>query len=304
MDIFDTVTIYDGAEFGENDIPRGRGSTGQKGRTGLILLSQSGETRDLHRCIQIANKYDLTTIGLVNVPDSTIARETHCGVYLNAGREVAVASTKSFTNQCIVLALVAIWFSQERGTCLTKRRHMIQDIRKFALQAKAIMDADQQETVRCLAKQLMNTVKTSNTETMFLLGKGSEEAIAREGALKIKEVAYLHAEGYSSSALKHGPFALICENTPIVLIDVNEEHHAKSQNAMHEVLARGAFVVHISNQMADDSSASSTIRVASNETFSGLLANIYIQCLSYYLALEKGNNPDFPRNLAKVVTVE
>lgn len=302
LDIFDTVTIYDGAEFGEHDIPR-------TGATGLILLSQSGETRDLHRCIQIANEHNLMTIGLVNVPDSTIARESRCGVYLNAGREVAVASTKSFTNQCVVLALVAIWFSQERGTCLSKRQRMIQDLRKLPVQVKHIMETETMEAIRYVVKRLNGLyADTSFAQSMFLLGKGSEEAIAKEGALKLKEVAYIHAEGYSSSALKHGPFALICENTPIILIDVDEKHRAKNQNAMHEVAARGAYVVHIRDYVDHECEKGrcnlTGLFVQPNSTFSGVLANVYVQIMSYYLAIEQGINPDFPRNLAKVVTVE
>ena len=307
LDIFDTVTIYDGAEFGEHDIPGRRGKR-PVGSTGLILLSQSGETRDLHRCIQIANENDLMTIGLVNVPDSTIARETHCGVYLNAGREVAVASTKSFTNQCVVLALVAVWFSQERGTCLSKRQRMIQDLRKLPIQVKHIMERDTVEAIQYIVKRLNALYHdTSANRSMFLLGKGSEEAIAKEGALKLKEVAYVHAEGYSSSALKHGPFALICENTPIILVDVDEQYRAKNQNAMHEVAARGAYVVHIRDYIDQEyqpGSKQTGLYVQPNSTFSGVLANVYIQIMSYYLAVEQGIHPDFPRNLAKVVTVE
>ncbi len=307
LDIFDTVTIYDGAEFGEHDIPgrRANGTNRPTCRTGLILLSQSGETRDLHRCLQIANEHDLMTIGLVNVPDSTIARETRCGVYLNAGREVAVASTKSFTNQCVGLTLVAIWFSQERGTCLSKRERMIQDLRKLPLQVKHIMEKDTIEAIQYVVKRLANQFDNiSSTLSMFLLGKGSEEAIAREGALKLKEVAYVHAEGYSSSALKHGPFALICENTPIILIDVDQQYRTKNQNAMHEVMVRGAYVVHIRDYLDQECERGTGLFVQPNSTFSGILANVYVQILSYYLAIERGVNPDFPRNLAKVVTVE
>jgi glucosamine--fructose-6-phosphate aminotransferase (isomerizing) len=133
LDIFDTVVAYDGAEFQIKDIPK-------KGTTCVILLSQSGETKDLHRCIQIAKDYDLITIGIVNVHDSLIARETDCGVYLNAGREVAVASTKSFTSQCVVLAMVAIWFSQNRGTCIERRKQIINDLRNLPFQIQNILD--------------------------------------------------------------------------------------------------------------------------------------------------------------------
>uniref|UniRef100_A0A6C0B0C7 Glutamine--fructose-6-phosphate aminotransferase [isomerizing] n=1 Tax=viral metagenome TaxID=1070528 RepID=A0A6C0B0C7_9ZZZZ len=314
LDIFITISVYDGAEFDKRDIPYYKNNNNNKNknnkknkRTGIILLSQSGETKDLHRCIQIANENNVVTIGLVNVPDSTIARESDCGVYLNAGREVAVASTKSFTSQCVVLALVAVWFSQERGTCLTKRKKILQDIYKLPVQLKVILDKSQLDVIKNTAKDKM--IKLKEITSFFLLGKASLEAIAKEGSLKLKEVAYIHAEGFSASALKHGPLALICDKTPILLIDVDDQHRSKIQNAMHEVLARGASVIHISDSNAckiDDEHYTKYINfmIQKNNTFSGILANVYVQLLSYYLALEQGINPDFPRNLAKVVTVE
>jgi glucosamine--fructose-6-phosphate aminotransferase (isomerizing) len=135
---------------------------------------------------------------------------------------------------------------------------------------------------------------------MFILGKGRDEAIAKEGSLKLKEIAYIHAEGYSSSALKHGPFALIENGLPIIILDINDEYRDKNRNAYQEVSARNAFVLKITDINESDNS----LIIEKNATFGGLLANIYIQLLSYYLALSQNYNPDFPRNLAKVVTVE
>jgi glucosamine--fructose-6-phosphate aminotransferase (isomerizing) len=282
LNIFETVTVYDGAEFNVKDIPK-------SGETGIILLSQSGETKDLHRCIQIAKNNNLLTIGIVNVIDSLIARESSCGVYLNAGREVAVASSKSFTNQCIVLTLVAIWFSQNRNTCLETRIQIVNDLHYVSLQIQNITSN---------TKSIISIVDNiKNSSTIFLLGKGKEEAIAKEGALKLKEIAYIHAEGYSSSALKHGPFALIEDNTPIIIIDVDDDHRDKNRNAYEEIKARNAYIIRISDIGGE-------LEIERNKTFGGLLANVYIQLISYYIALEKGNNPDYPRNLAKVVTVE
>lgn len=286
LDIFDTVSSYDGAEFNSKDIPK-------RGNTGIILLSQSGETKDLHRCIKIANHHDIITIGIVNVVDSVIARESDCGVYLNAGREVGVASTKSFTNQCIVLSMVAVWFSQNMNTCCEKRKQIISDLRVLPFQME--------ELLRYIEKNpgylspyisILKVVKT-----MFLLGKGKSEAIAKEGSLKIKEISYIHAEGYSSSALKHGPFALIEEGTPIILLDIDDDHRDKTNNVYQEVLSRGAYVIRISDKDGE-------LMVKTNRTFGGILANIYLQIISYYVALELGHSPDYPRNLAKVVTVE
>lgn len=287
LDIFDTVVSYDGAEFNIKDIPK-------KGKTAIILLSQSGETKDLQRCIQIAKDYDLITIGIVNVIDSQIARETDCGVYLNAGREVSVASTKSFTNQCIVLAMVAVWFSQNMGTAIEKRRKIISDLRNISFQVQNILDND--DYTKNIAKIL------EKTNSVFILGKGHDEAIAKESSLKLKEIGYIHAEGYSTSSLKHGTFALIEENLPIIIIDVTDEYREKNMNAYQEVKARNAYVIRFTDK--NENVGKADLVIEKNSTFGGLLVNIYIQLLSYHVAILKGHNPDYPRNLAKVVTVE
>lgn len=294
---FDTVAIYDGADFQVKDIPK-------HGKTGAILLSQSGETKDLHRCIQIAKQCDLFTIGAINVVDSFIARETDCGVYLNAGREIAVASTKSFTNQCVVLAMMAVWFSQIRKTNVKKRRKIIEDLRKLPLQITDVI-RDYLPTIQEVLARL------ENAQSAFVLGKGNTAAVAFEGSLKIKEVCYVHAEGYSTSALKHGPFALIERGTPIILLDVDEEHRDKTQNAYQEIASRDAFVITLTDhpvpmyeESCDHGNNNCIIHLDSNSTFGGLLANVFLQLLSYHWAVQRGNNPDFPRNLAKVVTVE
>jgi glucosamine--fructose-6-phosphate aminotransferase (isomerizing) len=289
LDIFHSITLYDGAEFNCKDIPK-------HGNCGVILLSQSGETKDLHRCIQIAKENDLITIGVVNSVDSLIARETDCGVYLNAGREVAVASTKSYTNQCIVLSLIALWFSQQFKTHPERRRKIINDIRNLPYQIQCIFD--EIDNIKIIAKNINDLKKKS----MFILGKGSNEAIAKEGALKIKEVSYLHAEGCSSSSLKHGPFALIEDNLPIILIDIDHIYRDKTRNIYEEINSRNAYVIVITDD--NDSYYKNVLKIEKNNTFGGLIANVYLQLISYYLSIEKGYNPDFPRNLAKVVTVE
>lgn len=292
-DIFNTVCCFDGAEFDTLDIPK-------KGKTAVILLSQSGETKDLHRCIDIAKMYDLITIGVVNVHDSMIARETDCGVYLNAGRENAVASTKSFTNQCVVLSMIAIWFSQVKGTYINKRKQIVKDIMKLEYNVKA--------TIENIHKQIKHIVQKIPSGSLFVLGKGECEAIAKEGALKIKEVSYIHAEGYSSSALKHGPFALIQHSTPIIIIDVSKKYHDKNLNACNETLSRDSLNIIITNTSASYIKTGvpeeNIIVIENNETYNSLIANICIQIISYYLSIKFDHNPDFPRNLAKVVTVE
>lgn len=283
LEIFDTITIYDGAEFNIYDIPR-------NGKTGLVLLSQSGETKDLHRCLQIAKENNLITIGIINVVDSMISRETTCGVYLNAGREVGVASTKSFTSQCVVLTLVAIWFSQLKNSCIEKRKELINNLKELPSQIDNILNN------WYLVKNLVNL--NIFNKSCFILGKSSDEAIAKEGALKLKEISYIHTEGFSSSALKHGPFALITPGLPIIILDTCLEHHDKNMNALQEVKAREANVILIGFTEQCD------LKIEYSKTFSGILANIYLQILSFEIAIKNGYNPDFPRNLAKVVTVE
>lgn len=289
LDIFDTVFLCDGAEFHKNDIPK-------KGKTAAILLSQSGETKDLQRCLPMIEDCGIISIGVVNVIDSFIARETTCGVYLNAGREVAVASTKSFTSQCVVLSLLAVWFSQNKGTCVEKRRRIIHDLHQLSFQCSSILTKSNMEHIRNLSKDIIDARST------FLLGKGKEEAIAKEGALKIKEIAQIHAEGYSSSALKHGPFGLLEPGLPVIVIDIGEEYREKTYNTVQEVLARNALVIILSDNAVDTPAYGCLVEP--NHTFGGLLANICLQLLSYYCAIQKNISPDYPRNLAKVVTVE
>ena len=280
--IFSSVQCFDGSEFTLNDISK-------KGNTAAILLSQSGETRDLYRCIEIMKPYDIFTIGVVNVIDSLIARSVDCGCYLHAGREVAVASTKSFFCQCLTLIMVSVWFSQIQNVHELKRIRIVNDIRNLNICIK--------DTLKCHEKIKELIKEFKDFSSCFLLGKGQCLPIAKEGSLKIKEISYIHAEGYSSSALKHGPFALLRENFPVIVLRPSDNFYKKNTNAIHEVKSRNAKVITIGNNDAD-------IEIPMNQTFSSLLMVIPLQLLSYELSISKGINPDFPRNLAKVVTVE
>jgi len=285
---FNTIITMDGADFNDSDIPK-------FGKSIVFLLSQSGETKDLHRCIEICDNNNVQTLGIVNVVDSLIARESCSGIYLNAGREVGVASTKSFTSQIIILSMIAMWFSQEKHIKNQKRKLSIDCLRRLSIDIK-----DTLEICRHQAKSWANMLK--NKSSIFLLGKGKSEAIAKEGALKIKEISYIHAEGFSASSLKHGPFGILEKDFPVILIDPNDEHHQKMNNVYEEIKSRGAKIFTIT----DDSSIKrqNTIYIPRNTNYCHLLAVIPLQFLSYYLSLEKHINPDYPRNLAKVVTVE
>lgn len=288
MSELNNIQLFDGAEFTKEDIPK-------LGNTALILISQSGETKDLHRCIQIANDCDLFTIGIVNVVDSLIAREVNCGCYLNAGREVAVASTKAYTSQVILLNMIALWFAQYKNIHITKRQTMIKDLRKLYLDIQKAIQISMESI-----KPILSLFE--NKSSCFILGKGKGESVAREGALKIKEISYIHAEGYSTSSLKHGPFALLEPGFPVILVAPNDEHYAKSMNAYEEIKSRHAEIVVITDNK--DCDLPNTIIIPYNETFRHLLSVIPMQLLAYELSLMNGLNPDMPRNLAKVVTVE
>lgn len=288
---FNSVQVIDGADFNINDVNK-------KGRTGLILLSQSGETKDLYRVIKIAQSHDLFTIGVVNVVDSLIAREVNCGCYIHAGKEMAVASTKSFTSQVIVLVLISLWFSQNCNyhDAMLQRQQVIKDIHNLSMDIKRTLV--QHENI----KKFVDYFKDQSS--LFLLGKGPGEAIAKEGALKIKEVSYIHAEGYSTSSLKHGPFALLKKDFPVILLCGDDEYLSKNINAYEEINSRNANVIKIISSHSHSDSNEKNIIVPHNSSFSYLLMVIVLQLLSYETAISKNINPDKPRNLAKVVTVE
>lgn len=287
---FNTIQVFDGAEFDEYDIPK-------IGITALILISQSGETKDLHRCIEIAKNYNIITIGIVNVVDSLIAREVDCGIYCNAGKEVGVASTKAFTSQVVCLSMAAIWFSSLHGVNKQKRAKIICDLHNLSNDIQMTLD-------ECSSK-ISNIANNFKANNMFILGKGSDEFIAKEGALKIKEISYVHSEGYSSSSLKHGPFALLDENFPVIILNLDQNHYTKTMNCYQEVSSRNAPIIFITNNhsICNDYTCE-YILVPENKSYASLLGIIPIQLFAYYLSIKKGINPDKPKNLAKVVTVE
>lgn len=289
---FNVVQLFDGAEFSKQDIPR-------FGNTALIFLSQSGETKDLHRCIEIGNDNNLFLLGVVNVVDSLIAREVHCGCYLNAGREVGVASTKSFTSQCIVLTLIALWFAQLHNINEFKRKKYINDLRQLSMQVKSILQEMNEKKIHNLLKIF------KNKKSSFVLGKGKSEAIAKEASLKIKEISYNHSEGYSTSSLKHGPFALLEKDFPVILIAPKDQYINKSNNAYEEIKSRHAKILYLTNDKEINfNDNNKIIYLPKNNTFHEILSVIPLQILSYHLALQNNANPDMPKNLAKVVTVE
>lgn len=288
---FHTVQIFDGAEFTQQDIPK-------SGTTALLLISQSGETKDLHRCIEIGKQHNLFLIGLVNVVDSLIAREVDCGCYLNAGREMGVASTKAYTSQVILLSMIAIWFAQEKKINSIKRTDYIKDLRQLHIDIQCTLEMNDSNI-----DSLVSNIFASRNNC-FLLGKGKSESVAKEGALKIKEISYIHSEGYSTSSLKHGPFALLDENFPVIMIAPNDSNYSKIENAYEEIVSRHAPVIFITSKSDQPKERKNILFVPENKVFSDLLCVIPLQLLAYKLAISRGINPDIPKNLAKVVTVE
>ena len=285
---FNVIQIFDGADFDKNDIPK-------IGNTLIVFVSQSGETKDLHRCVQIAKNNNLFTLGIINVVDSLIAREVNCGIYCNAGREMGVASTKAFTTQVICLCLLGLWFSQIKNINSNMRMEIIKDLQNLSIDFENCLNNIKNDIYK-----VVNILE--NKDNLFVLGKCTDESIAREGSLKIKEISYIHSEGYSSSALKHGPFALLDEDMPVILLNNNLNYESKVLNCYEEISSRNSPIIFITNNK--NIVKSNTVYIPYNKSFSSLLGIIPLQLIAYYLSVRKNINPDRPKNLAKVVTVE
>lgn len=281
---FNIVGAYDASEFSELDIPK-------NGKTLFIICSQSGETRDLINALEICKKVDCITLGVVNVVDSMIAKMVDCGVYLNAGVEKAVASTKSYTSMLVVLSLIGMWFKSNNNLIINNLRN-IPDVVSNLLNSNLI----NQECVN-----LVNEIKRKNIENMFILGSDKLFSVAKEGALKIKEISYIHAEAYSAGSLKHGPFALL-DNKTIVLLLVTSNNKEKLISTYHEISARDTNCCVLTDINLD--LFKNKIIIPNINYYEEILFVTTLQLIAYNLSISREINPDKPRNLAKVVTVE
>lgn len=293
LNAFETVQVVDAAEICMESFP--------SKNAGLLAVSQSGETKDVHRAVLLAQSLNIPRFSIVNVVGSLIARTTNCGVYINAGREFGVASTKAFTTQVCCLALVAVWFSQHRASKITepKQREVIDALHRLPTSVGMVL------SIRDQIKRIANEIHKSKVRSMFVLGKGLAEAVAKEGALKIKEISYIHAEGFPGGALKHGPFALIEPGTPIVLIIPDDNQASFMQIAAAEVKTRGAHTIILTNNpKIGEHHCDDLIEIPHNGLLTSLIAVVPLQMLAYELSVLKGVNPDKPRNLAKAVTVD
>ena len=267
----------------------------------VIAISQSGETADTMAAIKLAKEKGAFVFGICNVVDSSIARYTDAGAYTHAGPEIGVASTKAFTSQLTILSLIAIKLGNHNGN-LGKADFMrlITELEAIPNKVEDVLNSVD-ENVKAIASKFVDA-------TNFLyLGRGYNFPTALEGALKLKEISYIHAEGYPAAEMKHGPIALIDENMPIVIIAPKVGHYDKIVSNVQEIKARKGKVIAIVNKGDSQVSAMADYIIEIPETsecFSPILASIPLQLLSYYIAVARGANVDQPRNLAKSVTVE
>ena len=270
------------------------------GRTLVIGISQSGETADTLAAIREAKRRGARTIGLVNGVGSTIAREVDGGIYLHAGPEVGVASTKAFTSQVAALALISLRIARLRNLSILQGREFIGALQKLPDQVAQILERAGE--IEQLADRFLRT-----TRNALYLGRGVNFPVALEGALKLKEISYIHAEGYPAAEMKHGPIALIDENMPVVFIAPRDAVHSKIVSNIEEVKARGGKVLALINEGDTEIErlADATFTIPETlDLLTPILTSIPLQLLSYYVAVSRGCNVDQPRNLAKSVTVE
>ncbi len=266
----------------------------------VIALSQSGETADTMAALEMAKDKGATLYGIVNSVGSSIARITDAGSYIHAGPEIGVASTKAFTGQVTVLALMAINLGYERGRIpRSYYLQLINELERIPQKVQTILEKNEQ--IKFIAGEI------KDISNALYLGRGYNFPVALEGALKLKEISYIHAEGYPAAEMKHGPIALIDENMPVIIIANNKSAHEKIVSNIQEVKARKGKVIAIVTEGDTIISeiADHIIEIPeTDEPLSPLLSVIPLQLLSYHIALMRGCNVDQPRNLAKSVTVE
>ena len=266
----------------------------------IIAISQSGETADTLAAIKLAKEKGATVIGVCNVVGASIPRETHAGVYTHAGPEIGVASTKAFTAQVTVLTMMALMLGRERGNI---------DAKLYLEMIKAMSQVpDDISRILEQSEQIKNiSIKYKDATNFLYLGRGALFPVALEGALKLKEISYIHAEGYPAAEMKHGPIALIDENMPVVVIATKDKSYEKVVTNIQEVKARKGIVIAIVTEGDNviKSMADHIIEVPdTHDAVVPLLAVIPLQLMSYYIAVARDCNVDQPRNLAKSVTVE
>ena len=268
-------------------------------KTLCIVISQSGETADTLAAMREAQKRGARALGIVNVVGSTIARESDGGIYIHAGPEIGVASTKAFTSQVMALALFTLRLARLRGLPAEEGRPIVEALQKLPAQVKDVLD--RAEEIETIAEEFKDAAN------FLYLGRGYNFPAALEGALKLKEISYIHAEGYPAAEMKHGPIALIDENMPVVFIAPHDSVFDKVVSNVQEVKARGGQVIALTSRSEPSLAGKIDYEIRVPETidmFTPILAAVPLQLLAYYIAVKRGSNVDQPRNLAKSVTVE
>ncbi|MBP6038893.1 MAG: glutamine--fructose-6-phosphate transaminase (isomerizing) [Flavobacterium sp.] len=266
----------------------------------VIAISQSGETADTLAAIKLAKENGAFVFGVCNVVGSSISRETHAGAYTHAGPEIGVASTKAFTTQITILTLLALRLAKAKGTMPNS------DYQRYLLELELMPEKVQEAlSTNDVAKQIAEIYKDA-TNCLYL-GRGYNFPVALEGALKLKEISYIHAEGYPAAEMKHGPIALIDEHMPVIVIAPNKGHYDKVVSNIQEIKSRSGKIIAVVTKGDTQvrALADHVIEIPeTNEPFTPLLTTIPLQLLSYHIAVLRGCNVDQPRNLAKSVTVE
>ncbi|MFZ9003576.1 MAG: glutamine--fructose-6-phosphate transaminase (isomerizing), partial [Robiginitalea sp.] len=266
----------------------------------LIAISQSGETADTLAAIKLAKEHGAFVFGVCNVVGSSIARETNAGAYTHAGPEIGVASTKAFTTQITILTLLALKLAKEKGTFTESRyREILSEIEGIPSKVEKALEFN--PLIELIAESYRDA------SNFLYLGRGYNFPVALEGALKLKEISYIHAEGYPAAEMKHGPIALIDEQMPVVVIATKKGHYEKVVSNIQEIKSRKGKIIAIVTEgdVQVKELADHVIEVPeSSECLSPLLTTIPLQLLSYHIAVMRGCNVDQPRNLAKSVTVE
>ena len=266
----------------------------------VIAISQSGETADTLAAIKLAKENGAFVFGVCNVVGSSISRETHAGAYTHAGPEIGVASTKAFTTQITILTLLALRLAKAKGTMPNS------EYQRYLLELELIPEKVQEAlSTNDVAKQIAEIYKDA-TNCLYL-GRGYNFPVALEGALKLKEISYIHAEGYPAAEMKHGPIALIDEHMPVIVIAPNKGHYDKVVSNIQEIKSRSGKIIAVvtKGDTQVKALADHVIEIPeTNEPFTPLLTTIPLQLLSYHIAVLRGCNVDQPRNLAKSVTVE
>ena len=266
----------------------------------IFAVSQSGETADTLVAIERAKENGAFIFGIVNVVGSSIARISHAGAYTHAGPEIGVASTKAFTAQLAVLSMIALKIAKEKGTLAQKRfMHLLNELHEISDKVKILLESN--EAIKKLA------IKYKDSNNALYLGRGYNFPIALEGALKLKEISYIHAEGYPAAEMKHGPIALVDENLPVVIVATKDSYHEKIVSNIQEIKARKGKVIAVITQGDDviTGLADDIIEVPeADELLAPILSTIPLQLFAYHVGVAKGSDVDKPRNLAKSVTVE